>query len=306
MNASVALLNLDNTTFPNLAMMKVSAHHKLLKDSVVRYNRLTHFCNGYDLVYAFSVFSWSSKKLVTPDMICGGTGFDITTKLPDAIDKLDPDYSLYPEFESSLGFLTRGCPRKCSWCVVPKKEGNIKPYRDIEQIAKKNQVVLMDNNVLACEYGHQQIEKIIKLNLKVDFNQGLDARLIDDKTAWLLAQVRWLKPLRMSCDTDEQLKYVRKAAHNLRKYKCTPKNFFVYVLVKDIESALFRVQSLAAWGMDPFAQPYRSPETQTIASKFKPFARWVNHKAIFKTVPWKEYKSGVRKKQKSQKEGLFQ
>ena len=99
-----------------------------------------------------------------------------------------PDYSLYEiDKRVAYGFLTRGCPNRCKWCVVPQKEGRITPYMDIAEIAVdgRNRITLMDNNVLASNYGLEQIEKIIRMGLRVDFNQGLDARLVTDEIARL-------------------------------------------------------------------------------------------------------------------------
>jgi len=193
---NVGLLNLDELTktprgssivggvFPNLAMMKVSQYHKRKGDNVTRYAKIAHSTGYYDRIYAFSVFTWSSKKQVTSDMICGGSGFDLCTVLPEEIENSQPDYSLYPKCKPALGFLTRGCIRKCEFCIVPEKEGKIHPYRDIEEVASRGEdVVLMDNNILACKYGLDQIQKIIDLHLRVDFNQGLDARLISRRVA---------------------------------------------------------------------------------------------------------------------------
>lgn len=93
----------------------------------------------------------------------GGTGYDIEKVLPIEVDRLQPDYSIYNiDSNLSYGFLTRGCPNRCKWCVVPKKEGKISPYMDIEEItAGRKKAILMDNNILASNYGLQQIEKII-------------------------------------------------------------------------------------------------------------------------------------------------
>ena len=93
----------------------------------------------------------------------GGTGYDIEKVLPVEVDRLQPDYSIYNiDSNLSYGFLTRGCPNRCKWCVVPKKEGKISPYMDIEEItAGRKKAILMDNNILASNYGLQQIEKII-------------------------------------------------------------------------------------------------------------------------------------------------
>jgi hypothetical protein len=115
--------------------------------------------------------------------------------------------------------------------------------------------------------------------------------LIDDSIAKLLSKVKWYKPLRMACDTQSQIPHIEKAIKLLRKYNCTPSNYFVYVLVKDIDDALVRVEFLRSIKADPFAQPYRDFENNINPTKEqKNFARWVNHKAIFKSISWEQYK----------------
>ncbi|MGN1216734.1 MAG: radical SAM protein, partial [Phocaeicola sp.] len=105
-----------------------------------------------------------------------------------------PDYSIYPSIgkKTAYGFITRGCPNKCKWCIVPEKEGNVKPYMDVEDIAfdGRTNLILMDNNILASDYGIKQIEKIVDRKYRVDFNQGLDARLVTDGIADLISKVR--------------------------------------------------------------------------------------------------------------------
>lgn len=170
---NIGILAVDST-FPNLALMKISAYHKKQGDSVEWYNPF----NYYDKLYIAKVFSFTEDYLqyiTNADCVeKGGTGYDISKTLPTEIDRMQPDYSIYPQIDSktAYGFLTRGCPNKCKWCIVPKKEGNIAPYMDVEEIAidgRKN-IILMDNNVLASDYGLEQIEKIVKLKLRVDFN----------------------------------------------------------------------------------------------------------------------------------------
>jgi len=148
----------------------------------------------------------------------------------------------------------------------------------------------MDNNVLACDHGIRQIEKIIKLKVKVDFNQGLDARFIDRSTAKLLSQVKWLAPLRLSCDTMPMLRHVKKAIRYLREYDCTPSRYFIYVLVQDPSEAMRRIKLLKKWNTDPFVMPYMDYVTKVITTKEQQkLARWVNMKAIFKSVPYESY-----------------
>ena len=217
----------------------------------------------------------------------GGTGYGFPgLELPAEIEHTCPDYT---GMNFSLGFLTRGCIRECPWCIVPEKEGNIRAHADIEEFCRHRDVVLMDNNVLAHDHGIAQIEKMARMDLRVDFNQGLDARLIDAPIAKCLAALRWLKPLRLSCDNKSQMPEVAKAVMLLRKAGVTPITYFCYVLINNIDEALERVLFLKGMGIDPFAQPYRDLSGKEPDKKLKHFARWVNHKAIFKTVPWDKY-----------------
>lgn len=286
---NIGLYNIDSK-IPNIALMKISAYHKAKGNAVAWFSPIE--APSFDLVYASSVFTWSDKSYAMPYMICGGTGFDIKSVLNASIEECDPDYSLYPDFKQALGFLTRGCIRKCSFCFVPEKEGAIRPYRDIEEIAgERKEVILMDNNFLAAgDYAREQAEKIIKGRYKIDFNQGLDARLIDDSWARTLAKFRWLAQLRMACDSDAMIDVVIEATERLRKHHCTPSRYFVYTLVTDIESAYKRVMALHKHNLTPFAQPFRDANGTPPTDEQRNFARWVNHIAIFNSVPWEEYR----------------
>ena len=287
----IGLYNLDSK-IPNYALMKISTWHKTQGDTVAWYSPVEHPC--FDRVYASSIFTWTNKSYLRDGIITGGTGFNLKATLPQAIDDCEPDYSLYPDFKQAIGFLTRGCIRNCPDCFVPEKEGHIRPYRSIEQIAiDRKEVILLDNNVLACEHGLKQIEKITELPIKVDFNQGLDARLVTPEIAKLLSGVKWLKPVRLACDSLGMIEPIRKAVELLRKYKCTPSQYFVYLLVKDIESAHKRAVFCKEINVDPFAQPFRNIKGDEPLKIQKDFARWVNHKAVFKSMDWKDYNRKV-------------
>ncbi len=287
----IGLLDIDGHNFPNLALMKVSSHHKALGHKV-------SWCStweNYDQVYKSKVFTFTPDELHyinCPDIICGGTGYGIKNDLPYSIEHTFPDYSLYG-VENAYGFLTRGCPKKCTWCIVPSKEGQIRSNADITEFWNgQKTAILMDNNVLAHDHGLRQIEKIISLGIKVDFNQGLYARIIavNPQIAELLSKVKWFKPLRMACDTDSQLDEVVKATELLRKYGTKPSKYFVYVLVIDVGSAHKRVVTLKKMNLDPFAQPYIDFKNNIMPTmEQRRFARWVNHKAIFKSVEYKDY-----------------
>lgn len=286
---NIALHNADpKTCFPNLALAKLAAYHKIRGDTVSWFMPL----HSYDRVYSSKVFSFSKNSGYLPsNAVIGGTGYNKDTALNDEVKHTCPDYDFF-KMNYSFGFLTRGCIRHCEWCVVPKKEGAIREHADIEEFLRHNKVVLLDNNVLAHPHGIAQIEKMARLGIKVDFNQGLDARLIDNAIAKRLAALRWLKPIRLACDTKEQMPIVDTAVRLLRNNGATPREYSCYLLVKDIDDALERVNFLKSIKVAPFAQPYRPLSSSAEPEKLlKRFARWVNHKAIFKTIPWSQYGS---------------
>ena len=209
-----------------------------------------------------------------------------------------PDYSIYPKVDYAIGYLTRGCIRNCPWCIVPKKEGYIKPYRKWMEVKRTDSkdIVFMDNNVLASDFGIGQMEEMIGQNVRVDFNQGLDARLITPEVAKILSGLKWIRHIRMSADTDSMLNVVLEKIELLKEYGVKPYRIFVYVLTQDIESAERRCIALRDIGADPFAQPYRDfTNNMEPPEELKRFARWVNHKAIFKTTEtYAEYDSSIR------------
>lgn len=281
---NIGLLS-DSFKMPNIALMKLATFHKSVGDDVSLFEPL--FAHEYDKVYYSKIFTFTPLDLYAHgDVDKGGTGFDLKKQLPKEIDDLPCDYSIYSEFDYAVGFLTRGCIRKCSWCVVPEKEGTIKPYNSIEQIARSDndKLVLLDNNVLASDYGLSEIERLTKSKYKVDFNQGLDARLITKEVARLLARVKWLKYIRVSCDTSDMAKHVVNAYENLKLagYK---KELFCYVLAKEFEETMNRLVILE--GLDkitPFVQPYRDFNLNTEPPKLlKELSRWVNRKWLYKS-----------------------
>lgn len=247
--------------------------------------------SGHEIIYSSKVFSWTPEYAYLPDGTNkGGTGYGISGDLPEDIEHICPDYNFYG-VDYSLGFLTRGCIRSCPWCVVPSKEGALRAHADIEEFCRHKNVVLMDNNVLAHIHGIEQIEKMARMGLRVDFNQGLDARLIDEPIARRLGALKWLAPIRLSCDHKGQMPSIEKAVRLLRQAGATPKDYSCYTLVNDIDDALERVEFLRSLGVKPFAQPYRDfSQNKEPDRELKRFARWVNHKAIFNTVSWSEYR----------------
>lgn len=291
----IALVDVDGHNFPNLALMKLAAWHKAAGDSVEWYSPLF---SSPDRIYASKVFSFSPDADFSagdPEPVRGGTGYDATVKLPDEIEATAPDYSIYPQFREAYGFLTRGCIRSCPWCIVPSKEGAIRVAGDVEQIAAgRREVVLMDNNFLAAPaaFVAEQLEKAARLGLKIDFNQGLDARLVTPENARLLAACKWIKYVRFSCDTAKMVCVLKDAVGMIRSAGYRG-DIFVYVLAQNVEKTHDRIIRLCEIDrrIIPFCQPYRDFEKNAEPSEdLRKLARWCNCQQIRKTTKFKDYK----------------
>lgn len=287
----IGLHDSDSHNFPNLVLMKLSAYHKKKGDVVEKF--IPMFSFNYDKIYSSKIFTFTSEDTYLPDddrVVKGGTGYKTNLILDEEMEHIMPDYHLYG-LDYSVGFLTRGCIRNCDWCIVPRKEGKIHKHADITEFLAHKQAIIMDNNVLAYDFGIDQLGKIANLGIKVDFNQGLDARLIDIFIARKLSKIKWLAPIRLACDQKSQMPVIEKAVKLLRDNNCTPRHYFCYVLVNDIEDALERVEFLRSLDVSPFAQPYRDPEKNIEPTSIqKDFSRWVNYKPAFNSCTWKDYK----------------
>ena len=288
----IGLISVDGHHFPNLALMRLSAWHKLRGDDVEWWCGFTR----YDRVYLSKVFTFSpdfDTVIEADEIVTGGTGYKDYRNLPPEVEKTAPDYSIYPQYPWAVGFLTRGCTRGCPWCIVPQKEGWIRPAAEWEDIKRPDsrEIVFMDNNVLASDFGLEQIERMGGENIWVDFNQGLDARLITPWTAELLSNLRWKRFVRLSCDTSEMLPVIEQAAAYLLEAGIAKSRLWAYVLVKDVADAHQRVLALRNMGILPFAQPYRDFDKGEPTKEQKAFARWVNQRPIFQSCAWEDYRN---------------
>lgn len=294
------------TIYPNLALCKIARWHRQQGDWVEWAIPFFH----YDRIYMAKVFNFSPDDLTaydTDEIIRGGTGYDITSQLPEEIDRTQPDYSIYPNIplDTAYGFLTRGCPNKCPWCVVPRKEGKIRPYMDIDEIAIEGRykVVLMDNNILAAgDYAVSQLQKIIKKGYHVDFNQALDARLVTEEYARLLAQIKWInRRIRFGCDTPGQIQQCERAIDMINAHGYRGEYFLYTMLNDDFNECYERIQYW--WKRNhkcrenhqpniyPYAQPYRDPDNpnRPIPQWQKDMAQWVNKRQIFQITDFADF-----------------
>jgi len=293
-----------DSKIPNLALMKISAHHKKIGDDVEMFSPL--FRNDYDKVYASKIFNFSDGSLIDSDMIVGGTGIDIEKNLPAEIEALQPDYSLY-NYPHNIGFTMRGCRLKCSFCVVPEKEGKPKQNNTIAEIWQQREsdfIVLLDNDFFGNPEWRERIDEILFQGLKVNFSQGLNIRNLTKEQANCLSLVRFSninntkKQVHFAWDDPRHEKLIHKGIDTCIVAGIKPSQMAFYVLIgyhSTEAEDLHRVEVLRKYGCDPYVMPYDKSDPYQRA-----FTRWVNHKAVFSTVEWADYKSSVKIKHKSE------
>lgn len=284
---------MDSHNFPNLCLMKLSEYHYRRGDRVEWWSPKGH----YDLVYKSRVFTDTySKDTYTVDnadqVIMGGTGYGMDNALPYEVEHIMPDYFLYPRYMgTAYGFLSRGCPRNCGFCIVSKKEGrkSVKVADLSEFWNGQEEIKLLDPNLLACKDHEKLIEQLIESRALVDFTQGLDIRLISKDNVSLLNKVR-IKAVHFAWDNpnEDLTGYFRRFAEmtTIRHIR----NRRVYVLTNygsTHEEDLYRVNTLRSLGYEPYVMIYERPTAPRITRHLQ---RWVNNKRIFHSVnDFKDY-----------------
>lgn len=282
----IGLIDVDGHNFPNLALMKISAYHKAKGDDV-------EWCIplfSYDTVYQSKVFDDTYSKDIdyipmADKIIKGGTGYEIDNNLPDEIEHIYPDYSLYPQHKYALGFLTRGCPRGCEFCIVANKEGR-KSYKvaDLKEFWHNHKhIKLLDPNLLACREHLDLLQQLIKSKAYVDFTQGLDIRLTNEANIELINQIK-LKEIHFAWDNaNDDLKPYFEQYKALAKHK--PHGHFgtVYCLTNygsTMEENLYRIYTLRDMGFNPYVMIYDKPNAPRDVRLLQ---RWCNNKIIFRS-----------------------
>ena len=301
----VLLIDIDSK-IPNLALCKLSAWHKSQGDDVRLGwpGTVEDWCP--DKVYASSIFEKSRARrdaidiifngVIHPKAITGGSGYDIKKKLPKHIEAMTPDHDLY-RADYALGLTSRGCPRKCGFCIVREKEGGIKQVATIGEIVRwdSDYLVLLDNNLLASPLAIESLKEIIARKLSVNINSGINIRLVNEENAALLAQVDfWTlsfksKYLTFVFDHIALESAVRRGVGLLNNAGIASHKLQCYVLIgydSTPEQDLERVNILRSLKVSPFAMPYvKTPYT-------KAFSRWVNYH-VYKACDFKDYRSGA-------------
>ena len=288
----IALLDVDSK-IPNLALMKISRYHKQKGDEVEHYMPLAH--SLYDKIYASKIFNFSDGSDIQPDMITGGTGIDLKISLPNEIEEMDPDYSFY-NYPHNIGFAQRGCRFSCSFCVVPQKEGKPKSVNTIAKLwtqRSSNFLILLDNDFFGNPEWADRIREIKELDLKVNFSQGLNIRIISKKQAEALASVKF-RNINNNCsqvtfawDQIDDEKVIKRGFQRVVDAGIKPYQMQFYVLIgydTTPEEDMHRVMILKDWGCDPFVMPYDKSDPYQ-----KKFVRWVNRRAIFHSCSFEDY-----------------
>ena len=305
----IGLIDVDGHNFPNIPLMKISAYHKAYGDSVEWYQPM--FSGHMDKVYMSKVFSFTPdyEYFVDADeVVKGGTGYAISLQggvetlnkskdkpLPDEIEHIYPDYSLYPELtkDTAYGFLTRGCPRACGFCHVASKEGRCShKVADLSEFwrGQKN-IVLCDPNILACPEHLELLQQIVDSGAKVEFNQGMDVRLITDKNIELIKKIP-MKYIHFAYDRIQDKNIVEpklKAFKDATGYD--HRKVQVYILVNfesTFDQDLERVYFCQELDFDPYVMIYDKAHCNPI---YKKLQRWVNNNFIFwNCKTFEEYK----------------
>lgn len=316
----VLLIQLDGK-LPNIALMRLSAHHKALSNDVA----FRHLANQkaldqmaddlfnplsiYDQVYASAIFEKTAPLAeyllsLRSDAVIGGTGVDKRGNLEDiGVTTKMQDYGIYPKFSASIGFTQRGCRFKCSHCVVPEKEGDVTEENTVTDIWRggdhPKHLHLLDNDFFGQENWQARIDEIKEGGFKVCLNQGINARMLNDQTARALASVLYFddqfreRRIYTAWDNCGDEKRLFAGLDALKRHGIKPEEMMVYMLIaydhrkrvalpKLLESDFYRVQKLKDYGALPYPMPFiRTPETIG-------FQRWViSHH--YKNISWQTW-----------------
>jgi hypothetical protein len=285
----IGLVDVDSSkNFPNLPLMKLSAYRKKRGDYVTWAAAVEH----YDVVYMSKIFTFTPDDMTcynADEVIKGGTGYNLDTKLPDETEHIYPDYSLYADekgrlkFPEACGFLTRGCPRDCKFCIVSRKEGRCsQQVAELGEFWRGQKVIkLLDPNLLACKDREKILQSLIDSRARIDFTQGLDIRLTDKYIAGMLKQIKienlhfaWDNPDEDLRGRFEEIKRITGLSHRkLSAYMLTNFN-------STHEQDLYRVRELRRIGVHPYTMIYDKANALRVTRRIQ---AWTNDRRLWES-----------------------
>ena len=280
---NIGLIDLDTSPgWASLSLMKLSAWHKAQGDRVEWHDPM--FSNN-DRVYVSKLFDWSCDYPyeVPCETVCGGTGYSLMVSLPAEVeDVYCPDYSIYPACRFSIQLYSRGCIRKCQWCVVPEKEGSIKSVPAIGLNPNGTHIEVLDNNFFANPLWQRAIDCLLTIGQPVNLH-GVDARTVGEQEALALRRLTHHRQIHIAWDDPacDMLPHFERILEYLPKT-----SFMCYVLIgygSTLEEDIWRIRKVHELGMTPYVMPMDRREPHQ-----RRFQKWVNGHA-FKSVRWVDF-----------------
>ena len=294
----ICLIDVDGHNFPNLALMRISAYHKANGDTVEWWwSDLIH----YDIVYMSKIFSDAySPDIPEPinadRVIKGGTGYCINLEngkevfdksknhsLPPEMERMFPDYSLYPQYDFAVSMTSRGCPRGCQFCHVAAKEGRCSvKVADVSDFWNgQKEIRILDPNITACRDKRDLMRQYKETGAILDFTQGLDIRLLSDDDIADINEMR-LRTLHFAWDNpkDDLESKFRNFANGFRRKSNIGMVYCLTNFNSTMEENLCRIYTLRDMGYDPYVMVYDKPHAP---KEIKMLQRWCNNKIIFKS-----------------------
>lgn len=300
----------DSHNFPNLCSMKISAYYKSRGHTTELYDK-TH---SYDLIFASKVFTETTE----PDfgntrVVRGGTGYDLHNNLPDEIEHIYPDYSLYPDFKPALGVLTRGCPRlnharsRGGFCITPDKDGCLpRKVADITEFWNgQSEIILLDQNLLAVREKMELLQQLIDTKALITFNGGMDVRYINNDIVDMFRKMK-VKDYHFAWDDPRENlepKFKLLSESGLLRKDSTG----VFVLTNfwsNLEEDLHRIYTLRKYNFLPYVMVYDKMRYVNKNGRWKDdvekifstdqlrhfkecqhLQRWCNQRALIKSCP---------------------
>ena len=294
----VLLINIDSKRMPNLALKKIEKYHLDRGDDVIW--DMPIYTHLMDRIYVSCIFKINVDKCFEWEYygkaFIGGSGYMVHIKLPEEIENIKP--------RINLGFTTRGCIRKCEFCIVPKKEGKIRIVGDLLDLwdGKSKDIILLDNNILALPDHFKLICKQARENrIQLDFNQGLDCRLLDQDIIDELKTIRH-QELHFAFDDLSYFDEVDKAITLLQKNGINRCNWLMLTgFDTTFEEDLFRANYLRSRNQVAYVMRYNNSKRKDLI----PLSRWVNNMAWFISITWEEFLERNYKKENKCQEVVY-